>query len=328
MMKRILTAVAFALLLSLPAAAAAPPVCRGKDLTHISGLGEARTRRAVDLVNAEGLMWRIDKQGLAPSYLYGTIHSTDDAALAMARRAAEQIDGAKVVATELGGPMDAVEKANVGATMLARALDREHDTFEDAPPEDRREIEKLLAAQGYPSEFAHHLKLWFLAIVTAMPSCEMKRQALDLPEVDQFLAESARASGVKVVGLETAEEQLDAMSAMRPDVAAALLAVAAREPDMNDDVYATMLRLYRESRPAEILPITDAVGDMSESERKAEDEFMRRLVVGRNATMAERATPLLNVGGAFIAVGALHLPGKDGLIERLRAQGYKVTKVW
>src|SRR5271157_5320840 len=224
-MKRILTAGVFALLLGVPAAAEAPPVCQGKDLTHTAGLDAARAQRAGDLVNAEGLLWRIDNPGLAPSYLYGTIHSTDDAALAMARRAAERIGGAKVVATELGGPMDAAEKANVGATMLARALDREHDTFEDAPPEDRREIEKLLTAQGYPSEFAHHLKLWFLAIVTAMPSCELKRQALNLPEVDQFLAESARASGVKVVGLETAEEQLDAISAMRPDVAAALLVV-------------------------------------------------------------------------------------------------------
>ncbi len=118
------------------------------------------------------------------------------------------------------------------------------------------------------------------------------------------------------------------MSSMRPDVAAALLAVAARDPNMNGDVYATMLRLYRESRPAEILPITDAVGEMSGSERAAEDEFTRLLLVGRNATMAERAAPLLNVGGAFIAVGALHLPGKEGLIERLRAQGYRVTKVW
>ncbi len=327
-MKRILTAGALALLSSLPAAGEAPPVCRGKDLTHIAGLNVARAKRAGDLVNADGLMWRIDKPGLSPSYLYGTIHSTDDAALAMARRAAQRIDGAKVVATELGGPMDAAEKADVGATMLARALDREHDTFEDAPREDRGDIEKLLAAQGYPSEFAHHLKLWFLAILAAIPSCEMKRQALDLPEVDQFLAESAKASGVKVVGLETAEEQLDVISAMRPDVAAALLTVAARDPDMNDDVYATMLRLYRESRPAEILPITDAVGEMSGSERAAEDEFTRLLLVGRNATMAERAAPLLNVGGAFIAVGALHLPGKEGLIERLRAQGYRVTKVW
>jgi len=97
---------------------------------------------------------------------------------------------------------------------------------------------------------------------------------------------------------------------------------------MNDDIYATMLKLYRESRPAEILPIADVVGDMSEVEREAQDEFMRLLLIGRNATMAERAAPLLAEGGAFIAVGALHLPGKDGLIERFRASGYKVTKVW
>ncbi len=232
-------------------------------------------------------MWRIDKPGLAPSYLYGTIHSTDDAALAMARRAAERIGGAKVVATELGGPMDAVEKANVGAAMLAKALDREHDTFEDAPAKDRGEIEKLVAAQGYPSEFAHHLKLWFLAILTAMPPCETKRQALDLPEVDQFLAESARASGRQ------GDRARNGRGATRRDFRDApgrRRGAAGRRrarPGMNDDVYATMLRLYRESRPAEILPITDAVGDMSESERAAEDEFTRLLLVGRNATMAE-----------------------------------------
>ena len=81
-------------------------------------------------MNADGLFWRIDKSGLAPSYLYGTIHSTDESALALARRAAEQIGGVKVVATELGGPLDAIDKANAGAAMLSRALDRDHDTFE------------------------------------------------------------------------------------------------------------------------------------------------------------------------------------------------------
>jgi uncharacterized protein len=44
--------------------------------------------------------------------------------------------------------------------------------------------------------------------------------------------------------------------------------------------------------------------------------------------MAKRAAPLLASGGAFIAVGALHLTGKDGLIERFRADGYTVTRVW
>jgi len=328
-MKSIIALFVLGLLCRLsPAAAVEAPVCHGKDLTQIAGLDAAKARRANDLVNADGVFWRIDKPGLEPSYLYGTIHSTDDSALTLARRAAERIDGAKVVATELGGPMDATEKANAGAAMLARALDRDHDTFEDAPQADRAEIEKLLAGQGYPSEFVHHLKLWFLAVLTAVPQCEAARQALDLPEVDQLIAQSAKASGVKVVGLETVGEQIDAIAAMRPQIAGVLLALAARDPGMNDDVYATMLKLYRESRPADILPISDALGDMSEDERAAEDEFTRLLLVGRNAAMAERIAPLLKGGGAFIAVGALHLPGKTGLIERLRAEGYTVTKVW
>ena len=195
-------------------------------------------------------------------------------------------------------------------------------------PRTARQIEKFIAGLGYPSAFAHHLKPWFLAILTALPKCEAEREALNLPEVDQFLAETARDLGVKVIGLETPEEQLAAIANMRPDVAATLLTLAARNPGLNDDLYATMLRLYRESRPAEIVPIADAIGGLSEAERAAQDEFMRALLQNRNAIMAERAAPLLASGGAFVAVGALHLAGKTGLIERFRADGYTLTKVW
>ena len=309
-------------------AAAGPPECSGRDLSHVAGLAEARAKRADGLVNADGLLWRVDKPGVAPSYLFGTIHSTDDSAIALARRAAQNIEGAKVVATELGGPMDSAAKADIGAAMLGRALDRDHDTLESVPAKDRSAVEKLVADQGLPTAFAHHLKLWFLAVLTAMPACETKREALNLPEVDQYLAETAKAAGVKVVGLETADEQLDAFSQISPSTAAALLAVTARDPALNDDVYATMLKLYVESRPAEILPIADVVGEMTEAERAAQDEFTRVLLVGRNAVMAERAEPLLKQGGAFIAVGALHLVGEDGLVERLRKAGYTVTKLW
>ena len=191
------------------------------------------------------------------------------------------------------------------------------------------QIEKLLAGQGYPAEFAHHLKPWFLAILTALPACEAKREALDLPEVDQFLAQTAKDSGVKVVAFETPQEQLDAIATMRPEVAATLLARRRpragleRRPLCNDAASSIGRADRRKS-----CPISDAVGGLSEAERSAQDEFMRVLLVDRNAVMAERAAPLLASGGAFIAVGALHLTGKDGLIERFRADGYKVTKVW
>ncbi len=147
-------------------------------------------------------------------------------------------------------------------------------------------IEKFVARIGYPAEFAHHLKPWFLAILTAIPACEADREALNLPEVDQFLAQTAKDEGVKVIGLETPEEQLDAIANLRPEVAATLLILAARDPGLNDDLYATMLKLYRESRPAEILAVSDALGGVSETERAAEDEFMRELLLSRNAIMA------------------------------------------
>jgi uncharacterized protein YbaP (TraB family) len=306
-----------------------PEPCRGEILTHVEGLAAAEAKRADDLRNADGLMWRIEKPNLAPSYLFGTMHSTDGSALEIARRAAELIKGVKVAATELGGPIDLVEKANTTAAMLAKALDRDHDTFQGViPPEDRESVEKFLAGQGYPAEFAHHLKPWFLAILTALPKCEAEREALNLPEVDQFLAQTARDAGVQVIGLETPQEQIDLIATIRPEVAAALLALSARDPGMIDNAYATMVQLYHDGRPAEILPIGDALESLSENERAAQEEFMRVLLVGRNAVMAERAAPLLASGGAFIAVGALHLTGKDGLIERFRADGYTVTKVW
>jgi len=328
-----LTLGAFAFLigaLTLSLAHAEPPKpCQGSDLTQVEGLAAAEAARADDLVNGDGLLWRIEKPGLAPSYLFGTIHSTDESALEVARRAAQSINGSKIVATELGGPIDTIEKANITAATLAKALDRDHDTFEGAiAPEDRQKIEKLISSLGYPAEFAHHLKPWFLAILTALPKCEAERETLNQPEVDQFLAETARDSGVKVIGLETAEEQLAAIANMRPEVAATLLTLTARDPGLNDNLYATMLRLYRESRPAEILAVSDALGGLSDTERAAQDEFMLALLQARNATMAERAAPLLASGGAFIAVGALHLAGKTGLVERFRAQGYTVTKVW
>jgi uncharacterized protein YbaP (TraB family) len=277
--------------LALSLAHAEPPKpCQGSDLTEVKGLAAAVAARADDLVNGDGLLWRIEKPGLAPSYLFGTIHSTDDSALEVAHRAAQSIKDAKIVATELGGPIDTIEKANITAATLSKALDRDHDTFEGSiAPEDRKTVEKLITGLGYPAEFAHHLKPWFLAILTGLPKCEAERETLNLPEVDQFLAETA---------------------------------------SLNDNLYATMLRLYRESRPAEILAVSDALGGLSDSERAAQDEFMLALLQGRNATMAERAAPLLASGGAFIAVGALHLAGKTGLIEQFRALGYTITKVW
>jgi uncharacterized protein len=335
---RLLGAVGVAIGLSIyPAVAETPPpppTCGGHDLSelaeaHPQELKKAEEARADWLVNAKSLLWRIDKPGLAPSYLYGTVHSTDDRAIALARKAAEHIAGAKVVATELGGPMDKGTMAELGAKLMLKAITQDSDTFAPiSSADDRTAVEKYLAARGVNADLAHHIQLWFLAATTAAPLCEARRQALDLPIVDNLIAETAKKLGVKVVALETFEEQGAALSALKPEVAATILVGGAKRSGLDDDAYATLLDLYVKGEPVRAMPIIEATGLLSKEEIAAEDSFSLLLLSDRNRVMAERSKPYLEAGGAFIAVGAFHLAGKDGLVALLRGQGYTLTPLW
>ncbi len=44
--------------------------------------------------------------------------------------------------------------------------------------------------------------------------------------------------------------------------------------------------------------------------------------------MAERLQGLLEKGGTFVAVGALHLVDDSGLIQALRQAGYQVESIY
>jgi uncharacterized protein YbaP (TraB family) len=65
-----------------------------------------------------------------------------------------------------------------------------------------------------------------------------------------------------------------------------------------------------------------------EEERRLNEVFTRRLLYERNVRMAERAEPRLREGGAFIAVGALHLYGGSGVLALLERRGWRVTRVY
>jgi len=319
---------------SAPVQAEPAPVCQGRNLAERVAafpqeLKSAEAARRDWLVNGQGLLWRIDKPGVTPSYLFGTIHATDDRAIAVAREAATHIRGAKVVATELGGPLDKATVAEIGANLMVKAVARDVDTFEPiASADDRIAVEKFLASRGITPALAHHMRLWFLAAATVEPICELQRQAMDLPIVDNLIAQTAKDLGVKVAAIETMEEQSEILSSLDSSLAATLLVSAATKPAVSDDAFATLLSFYAEKRPVEILPVLDASGVLTKKEIEAEDAFSAHLLGERNGLMAERIQPLIDEGGAFIAVGALHLPGKGGLIALLRERGLTLTPLW
>ena len=89
---------------------------------------------------------------------------------------------------------------------------------------------------------------------------------------------------------------------------------------------ATTKALYLEGDIAMLLPLVRAYAPQT-YDGKGHAEFQELLIAGRNRIMAGRAADHLEKGNAFMAVGALHLPGETGLIALLRQRGFTLEPV-
>jgi uncharacterized protein YbaP (TraB family) len=99
-------------------------------------------------------------------------------------------------------------------------------------------------------------------------------------------------------------------------------------PQYTSDMMETTLQLYLRGDIGLVLP----AGRFFAPEHDAADFtdmalFEEKLITMRNHNMAERGAPILARGNVFMAVGALHLTGDEGLVELLRKKGYAVTAV-
>ena len=65
------------------------------------------------------------------------------------------------------------------------------------------------------------------------------------------------------------------------------------------------------------------------AEKELSNTFERALVTDRNHRMADRVAAQLADKNLrmFVAVGALHLPGEEGVINLLRKKGFTVTPI-
>jgi uncharacterized protein YbaP (TraB family) len=88
-----------------------------------------------------------------------------------------------------------------------------------------------------------------------------------------------------------------------------------------------MVRIYESGETGLFWPFFETVMPPGADEAESYAAFQEAMVDARNRHMAEAARPILDEGGAFVAVGALHLAGKDGLVALLRKDGYAVEAV-
>ena len=311
------------------------PACVGTDLAvmlqerHPERYAAARAE-ADATKNGQGLLWRVEKDGVAPSHLFGTMHVTDARAHtlgAAAENAFEQSGTLIIESAEILSP----EKTALALMMRPDLTMFTDGTTLDALVDDadRAIVETALSERGIPVAAVRMMKPWMLSSVLAAPACEIARKESGIDILDIELANRAVAAGKSIAGLETVVEQLEAMASLPMDKHIEGLVETVRIGDRVTDVFETMVAHYVRGDIAMIMPLLKAAleDDAVEAATGSYAAFEQEMIVNRNIRMAERVTTHLDEGAAFVAVGALHLPGDEGLVALLRDRGYTVTRI-
>ena len=313
--------------------AAARAACAGTDVREQMEAAQPGVLGEIDKLvaavpNADGKLWRVTSPSGAVSHLFGTMHVSDEDVVALSDEAAAAHAEASTVVIEVAEMVDplAMSAAVAGQPGLLFFMDGS-DLLDLLPDADEPVVERALQERGMSLAAMKAYRPWMLMAQLSIPAC-----ATADPDggLDVSLARSAEQRGAAIGGLETPQEQLSIIASMPIELQIGALVDAARLGDGVGDLYATMGKLYREGNIGAIWPTLAEASEflleeeVSAEEAKAMIELERDLITKRNHTMAERSQPFLDKGDAFIAVGALHLPGEEGLVELLRERGYEV----
>lgn len=303
-------------------------------LTHILGLTIARAHRAAVpallcllattsfAVSAaerfgEGLLWRIEGKGAAASHLFGTIHLADPRVTALPPAVARELKQARSVTLE--AKLDAAGLQVLASRML---YTDGRDLAGVVGDELFRKTVRVAGGIGLPEPVLLLLRPWAAALLLSVPP-QKTADVLDL-----VLARIATEQGKPLHELEGVEEQVAVFERLSEADQVTMLREAVDNYEIMPRLIGRVIEAYLARDLAGIWRIREASGGKSEEARRFRESFAQHLLHDRNGRMAERAEPRLQEGGAFIAVGALHLYGERGMLALLEKRGWRVSRVY
>jgi uncharacterized protein YbaP (TraB family) len=188
-------------------------------------------------------------------------------------------------------------------------------------------VSARLASYQFPRELALKMKPWMLGHTLLL--LEAKRRGYD-PELasEFYLLAYAGAAHKEILGLETLAEQFAIFDRMSQAQLQAFLEQTLSELD--DNRFEARLKTIAD---AWANGNAQALEDELEYEKTRDSVFasvlLPRLIDERNRSMADKIADISRSSGpkSFVAVGALHLVGKEGIVALLRRRGFLVRQL-
>lgn len=180
-----------------------------------------------------------------------------------------------------------------------------------------------LQKAGLTAQALQGFEPWFAGLMISI--VEMTKQGLD-PKLglDSHFAERATQAKKPTAGLETGAEQIAFLDGMSKEEQLQLLTEALTEASEGSSETA---RLHNAWRAGDARLLWE---DMGMDMKKQYPRLYQRINVARNDAWVPKIERRLAAPGTddtLVVVGALHLLGPDGVVEKLRANGYRVERV-
>lgn len=261
----------------------------------------------------QGLLWKITQQGVPPSYVFGTIHVAERHVSAQLDRVRDVLAGSEIFVMEAIFDPDGIEALR--NMMLFTDGTRLQDVISAGL---YAETLAILGAYHVTETDLAAMKPWAAYLTMSYPA--------DMGVIlDQRLLHLALEAGLDTMGLESVVEQGSLFNSFSLDDQVRLLTDAVCHRGILEDDFAKMISLYTDG---DLAGLSSYGQRYSFEDNTLYETLTDRLLTGRNRLMAERMQSALEAGRALIAVGALHLPGEEGVLALLERRGFEITRVF
>ncbi len=267
----------------------------------------------------QSLLWEVSGNGLRmPSYLFGTYHILKDSYLQQNPSVRKAYTEAQGVVVEMVVDSSATLQVAMRGLMLNNSLEKL------LSPADYELVAKKFKAQtGFDLMMFNQMKPVLTATMFSMAQVEKEADTLKSftgQPIDLYFAANGKQTGKTILPLETMEEQMTLLYDHDPvEKQAKDLVAMVKEQGKSKDQSRLLTQLY----------LKGDLDSMFKLMQSAEADYgsMAHLIDERNRNWMKRLPALLAARPTFVAVGAGHLPGPNGLIALLRKDGFTVKPV-
>jgi uncharacterized protein len=244
--------------------------------------------------------------------LFGTIHALPKSTDWLSPAVAARLDAADTLVLEAILPDDPQVLmpliAEIGMPPGLKPL------AERVPAAAVPKLTAAAVAAGVPMAALDRMESWLAAVTLGDAALEGLGVNAAAGAEAQLTAR-AKAQRKPIIGLETAEQQLRFFDGLpQADQTAMLLATLDDVADAKTDM-TRMVALWQAGD-------VEAIAQDFDTDMRATPLLRQRLLVARNINWANWLTAVMQrPGKLFVAVGAGHMGGPDGLLAQLRARG-------